>query len=122
MADSLANYLRRFRRAAGFSQEEVGKLSGQPRSTVARHERGKQHPSLAAVIAYEVVYDRPLRTLFRGTYGEIERTVRENAKHLFDEMPSSGGGRKVSALSRIAYPNDPVIVPLSPEWEESSES
>lgn len=115
MASSLHNYLRRFRKEAGLSQREVARLVGETRSNVARHELGLRVPGFETVLRYRVLYDRPVGNLFRGAFEILERETRSEARALFESLKPGRDGRKTGALGRIAYPNDPVIVPI---WEE----
>lgn len=116
MARSLHNYLKRFRIESGLSQDEVARLLGETRSMVARHELGMNMPKADSLLRYEVIYGKVATTLFRGRHQELADQVRQVAKGMFKEVPANAG-RKVEALGRIAFPNDPIIVPL---WQEES--
>ena len=111
----LNNYLRMYRKHAGFTHSDVGRLLGQKsRGSVRRHEDGGL-PTLDAAIAYEVIYGKPIKELFKGRYEEIESDVRARAAEVFAAIPADGKRRPGTArLGQIAHPDDPIIVP----WEE----
>ena len=118
----LHNYLRRLRRQHCLSQSDVAYLLGvTDRSTVARHESGSKLPSARLVFTYRALYDQPIAALFTGAIDALEVELRARAAELIEKQ--HGGPRtpqserRLEALARIAYPDDPVIVPL---WNESS--
>jgi transcriptional regulator with XRE-family HTH domain len=82
----LANYLRSNRKRLTLTQEEVAFLlgvKGQDRGVkVCRDERLSREPSLATALAYEVIYQKPVRELFAGVYEGIEQEVAARAKIL----------------------------------------
>ena len=117
----LPNYLRRFRKQMCLSQREVAYLLDEHRSSVGRHEAAKWSPTARVLLSYRAIYQKPIAELFEGTFGEIERSVRNRAAQLIEEVHESGQRgpvvqRKLEALSILAYPEDPVIVRL---WNES---
>ena len=79
----LPNYLRSNRKRLALSQEEVsfllGSLSG---AKASRHERFGREPCLATALAYEVIFQKPVRELFAGLYSKIEQQVAKRAKVL----------------------------------------
>jgi hypothetical protein len=79
----LPNYLLSNRKRLALSQDEVSFLLGTRSGTkTSRHERFTREPNLEAALAYEVVYQRPVRELFAGLYEQIEKQVAERAKVL----------------------------------------
>ena len=68
------------------TQEEVAFLlgiKGEDRGVkVCRDERFVREPSLAMALAYEVIYQKPVRELFAGVYEQIEREVSARARIL----------------------------------------
>ena len=76
----LPNYLQSQRRRLSLSQEEVGFLLGitgmHKGNKVCRDEKFVRAPSLPEALAYEAIYDRPVRELFAGLYQQAERDVR----------------------------------------------
>jgi len=93
----LTNYLRSNRKRLALTKEEVAFLlgvKGQERGIkVCRHERLGREPSLATALAYEVIYQRPVRELFAGVYGQIEHDVAARAKFLSFRKDRTTGER-----------------------------
>jgi len=79
----LPNYLRSNRKRLALSQDEVAFLLGNRSGAKAsRHERFAREPNLATALAYEVIFQRPVRELFGGLYQRIEREIVTRAKIL----------------------------------------
>ena len=74
----LENYLRTYRKRAGFSQDEMAYLLGtQDGTRTSRYERFARRPSLETALAYEAIFRLPVSDLFAGVYHTAEaRTVR----------------------------------------------
>lgn len=93
----LTNYLRSSRKRLALTQEEVAFLlgvKGQDRGVkVCRDERLAREPSLIAALAYEVIYQRPVRDLFAGLYEQIEQDVAARAKILSFRADRASGER-----------------------------
>ncbi len=109
MARPLKNYLRTFRKRSCFSMREVAFLLGRGSSSaVGRHERFGQMPTIEALFAYEIVFGRPARELFRGLYAEIERQTTRRALELALELGSESADQrskqKADALRAIYVP------------------
>jgi len=108
MASSqLPNYLRAHRKRLGLSQDEVAYLLGAKSGTkTSRYERFVREPGFRSALACEAVFQRPIRELFAGLYGQIERDVAGRAKQLVlrsDRMKSGRQtARKRETLQRIA--------------------
>jgi transcriptional regulator with XRE-family HTH domain len=108
MAQSqLPNYLLAHRKRLGLSQDEVAYLLGaEDGGKVCRYERYAREPGFRAALAYEAIYQRPIREVFAGLFRQIEQEVAERAKALAvntDGMKLRGGtGRKREVLERIA--------------------
>ena len=116
----LQNYLRTHRRKTGLSQEDMAKLLGAERdTTVSRHESGQRLPALEMAIAYELVYQVPLRELFAGQVVEVGARVRRHANRLLEETNGTLKGpraqQKLETLIRLSESDEPVVVPL---WHE----
>jgi DNA-binding XRE family transcriptional regulator len=83
---SLSNYLRSNRKRLALSQEEAAFLlgvNGMDRGIkVSRDENNAREPSLKTALAYEVIYDKPVRDLFAGLYEQEEMNVAERARIL----------------------------------------
>jgi transcriptional regulator with XRE-family HTH domain len=77
----LPNYLRSQRKRLALSQGEVAFLLGSQSGTkISRYEHFVREPNLAAALAYEVIFQKPIRELFAGRYREIKRQVAGRAK------------------------------------------
>jgi transcriptional regulator with XRE-family HTH domain len=80
---SLPNYLKSNRKRLALSQDEVAfLLGGGDGARVCRDERFVRRPSLETALAYEAVYRKPIRELFKGLYQSIELGVVMRAKAL----------------------------------------
>ena len=83
---SLQNYLRTNRKRFALSQEEVAFLMGfhgeSKGAKVCRDEKFTREPSLLSALAYEAIYQKPVRELFAGLYEQIEQEVSKRAKIL----------------------------------------
>lgn len=103
----LPNYLLSNRKRLGLSQDEIAYLLGTESGTkVCRHEQFARDPRLRAALAYEAIFQRPIRELFAGLYDEIEREVTERAKRLVlrtDQVkPGVRTAHKREMLAQIA--------------------
>jgi transcriptional regulator with XRE-family HTH domain len=82
----LTNYLRARRKRLALTQQEVAYLLGfkgeDKGGNVCRDERFARDPSLRAALAYEAIYQIPIRHLFAGLYKQLEQEVAERAKIL----------------------------------------
>ena len=103
----LSNYLRMYRRRGALTQHELAALLGSSHGAkVSRYERGERVPTLATVMAYEVIFRVGLRQLFAGDYHEVLQQVRRRARRLSREIRSAGSTsaateRKLDLLTRI---------------------
>jgi DNA-binding XRE family transcriptional regulator len=88
---ALRNYLRAYRRKAGLSQKEVGRLLGYERSwQVGRHERSRTVPPLPVALAYQELYRAPLSAMFAGLHTAISEIVAKNVVALEEELEAQG--------------------------------
>ena len=99
----LPNYLRKYRKRTGLSQEEVAFLSGcQAGVKFSRYERFLRQPTLENALACEVAFGVPVRVLFAGTYQKVERLVLTRARMLAEKLAAAGttevAARKLNAL------------------------
>jgi transcriptional regulator with XRE-family HTH domain len=82
----LPNYLRTNRKRLTLTQEEVAFLLGfrgmSRGARVCRDEKFVHEPNLWTALAYEAIYQKPIRELFAGLYERIEREVAGRAKLL----------------------------------------
>src|SRR5207248_4184473 len=75
------NYLKAHRKKSGLSQRNVGNLLGHKGpGQISRHERATSIPSLAAALAYELIFREPVAAIFAGMRDAIARDVEEKLK------------------------------------------
>ena len=105
----LTNYLRTNRKRLALTQDEVAFLLGFRGANngpkVCRDEKFTREPKLRMVLAYEVIYQKPVRDLFAGLYRQIEEEVAERAKILNfrkDPKPSQRVAHKRQVLAGLA--------------------
>jgi len=103
----LANYLRSNRKRLGLSQAEVAFLLGaQSGAKVCRYERFVREPTLATALAYEAIFQKPVRELFGGLYQDIQEQVGQRAKALTYrkdyQTAASRNALKLQALGSIS--------------------
>ena len=82
----LPNYLRTNRKRLALTQEEVAFLLGfrgmSRGARVCRDEKFAHEPNLETALAYEAIYQKPIRELFAGLYERVEREIMGRAKLL----------------------------------------
>lgn len=83
----LNNYLRTYRKRAGFSQRELAFLFGcKSGAKVTRYERFVRRPTLRTALAYEAIFGASVRELFAGMYLEVERETAKRAAVLAQRL------------------------------------
>jgi transcriptional regulator with XRE-family HTH domain len=107
MSAALQNYLRTYRKRAGFTQEEVAFLLGsQSGAKVSRYERRVRRPNLETVFAYEALFGVPARELFAGLFQKVERDVLDRTQQLIQSLATVEANRvvtrKLTALRALA--------------------
>jgi transcriptional regulator with XRE-family HTH domain len=81
--------LRPYRKAAALSQRDLGLLLGlASQSSVSEYEAGLTRPSLATVVASELLFDVPAKDLFPALYNDVRQELVVRAKDL--SRPKSG--------------------------------
>lgn len=79
-------------------------------TTVSRHERGEQRPSLETLIAYEIIFGTQLNTIYPERYAALHQRIRARAGVLLVEFlevpPNPRQAQKVAALRRIVESNE----------------
>ena len=102
---SLPNYLRTNRKRLALSQEEVAFLLGgtgeNKGSKVSRDESYEREPGLRAAIAYELIYDQPLRELFAGLYEQMERELAGRAKILGHRKTEKENPKRQQVIAKL---------------------
>lgn len=111
MSLKLHNYLRTYRKRAGFSQADVAFLLGcAGGSKVSRYERFAREPSLKAALAYSVVFGVPLQELFAGVHAKVEQAIVKRAGALSDRLVAAKTDRvtaqKLAVLKAMTGPQD----------------
>ena len=119
MSNPLQNYISTHRRKHALSQSDLTVLLGaENRATVSRYEHALRLPNLEAALALEVVFGTPISELFVGITETVRSDVSRRARALLEmipDEPSREFAKKVELLSKLARPDDEVIVPL---WED----
>ena len=101
-ASRLPNYIRTYRKRACLTQEEVAFLLGSKSSaSVSRHERFKQTPDLQTLLAYELLFQTPVRNLFSCTHQEVEQKLRHRIRLLIRKLIRAGQGRRITRKLEI---------------------
>jgi DNA-binding XRE family transcriptional regulator len=91
----LPNYIRRHRKRACLTQEDVAFLLGSKSSaSISRHERFKQTPDLQTLLAYEMLFRTPVRNLFSNTHQEVEQKLRHRIRLLIRKLSAAGQSRR----------------------------
>ena|SRR2546429_7838552 len=107
----LPNYLRKSRKSAGLSQDELAFLLGSKGGAkVCRYERFRQSPNLKTLLAYEILFRTPVQKLFRGLHQEVERDLLKRIRILLRKLAKAGSKRV--AARKIEFLN--TLFKLSP--------
>jgi transcriptional regulator with XRE-family HTH domain len=109
----LPNYLRTYRKHAALSQDEVAFLLGLSKGNkISRHEHSARVPSIEALLAYEVIFGVPPRTLFAGTFEKVEHLTKERAEALIAKLAAQKldplTARKIQVLRRLVSQDESV--------------
>jgi len=112
-ATQLPNYIRRYRKRACLTQEEVGFILGlKSGAGLSRHERFKQTPDLQTLLAYEMLFRTPVRNLFDGTHRDVERKLLRRIRLLIRKLGEAGQRRgwqrKIEILSAYLEERAPL--------------
>src|SRR5689334_7689092 len=107
MSSHLQNYLRSNRKRLALSQDEVASLLGAVSGAkVCRYERFAREPNLETALAFEVIFQKPVKEIFRGLFRSVERKVSARAKVLSHKLmyhvPTRQAARKLQTLRHIA--------------------
>src|SRR5579862_5435310 len=98
----LANYLRAHRKRSGLSQAELAFLLAiRSPSEISRYEHGQQTPKLRKLLAYQFLFQTPIREMYDGVSVEVEREMSIRVELLIQELSKNGGRlakRKIAAL------------------------
>ena len=106
----LHNYLKTYRRKAGFSQDEVAFLLGcADGAKVSRYERRARQPSLETLLAYQALFGADPSELFGGFYKKVEKKTKRRARTLArrlaqEDDPDPRTAHKLAVLERALGP------------------
>lgn len=103
---TLPNYLRARRKQLALSQNEVAFLLGaESGSKVCRYERLGRLPGLETALAYEAIFQTPVRELLASLYESIGKKVAARAqllgRRLEGDPANHRSARKRMALTRV---------------------
>jgi transcriptional regulator with XRE-family HTH domain len=103
----LPNYLKTYRKRAGFSQDEIAFLLGcKSAGHVSRYERFRRLPSFHTLLAFKVIFQASARELFTGEYQKVESAVSRQAQTLAVRLatanPDPPTVRKLALLRILA--------------------
>lgn len=71
----------------GLSQKDVAFILGYLSGTkISRHERYLREPCLRTALAYEALFQVPMRELFAGIYEEVAAEVEGRARQLAERL------------------------------------
>ena len=80
-------YLRPYRRRWGLTQKELATLVGmRAASVISRIERGDRSPSLAMVVACQILFGVSVVEIFPALYDGLEEEVVTRSYALYDEL------------------------------------
>jgi transcriptional regulator with XRE-family HTH domain len=83
----LSNYLRTYRKRAGLSQKELAFLLGnESAAEISRYEHGRQTPKLGKLLAYEYLFQTPIRKVYDGVSVEVEHEIRDRVRQLIKKL------------------------------------
>ena len=94
----LNNYLRTFRKRGALSQDEIAYLLGcTDGGKISRYENFRREPNLQTALAYEVIFNVPVRELFAGLFEEVERKTLRRIGRLGGKLCAQPETRVVNA-------------------------
>ena len=95
-------HLRMYRKRSPLLQSDVAHVLGlQDYSIVSRWEQGERRPSIDMLLAYHLLFDMPVETLFGEQKGDFSEAVTGRIKTLLEELQASSSDRK--AAKRILF-------------------
>jgi transcriptional regulator with XRE-family HTH domain len=98
----LQNYLLSNRKRLALSQDDIAFLLGvESGTTMCRYERFSRQPWLETALAFEAIFQKPVRELFAGLYQKIHKEVAGRAKTLA-ARPERGKANRRTARKREA--------------------
>jgi transcriptional regulator with XRE-family HTH domain len=105
MTTRFISYLRPLRRRWGLTQRELAFLiGGQSGAAISRLEQLKRTPSLAALIACEVLFGVGHTEIFPDSYTQVRQAVMARANELYEALqgnPSRATRAKLDFLESV---------------------
>ena len=97
-----ANDIRINRRKTGLTQRDIGEALGYfTEGPVARHEDGRQLPSLRIAIGYEILFQVPVSEIFTGVREEMRRSIEMRLTQLEERLgQNSAMDRNAMTIAR----------------------
>src|SRR3989442_866869 len=104
----LPNYIRTCRKRVHLTQGEVAFLLGSKNTAgVCRHERFRQNPNLANLLAYEMLFRTPVRSLFSDAQRSVELKLQDRIRLLVQKLgkdkTSRVRARKLQLLNSLLH-------------------
>lgn len=103
----LSHHLRTYRKTARLSQHELAYLLGGGSGTkVSRYEHFQRVPSLATIVAYEIIFKESLHSLLPGLYDEVQERIRTRAQQLLARVSARkepGRDAKLALLRSLIH-------------------
>lgn len=116
---ALDNYIEMHRLRGGLTQAELSYLiSVESGSSVSRYERGLRFPNVEAILALQFVLGRPVEEIYAGIAERVRAGVAERAALLLERIgdaPTKETALKLELLSRLARPDEEIVIPVWPE-------
>lgn len=101
-AQSLPNYLRMYRKRSCLTQGEVAFILGTKSSAgISRHEQYKQTPDLETMLAYEMLFRTPARSLFGGMHENVKKKLFRRIKLLIRKLSEARRGAQNERKLRL---------------------
>jgi len=106
------NYLRAHRQRCGLTQDELGILVGYGHGhPISKHEHSKAAPPLIIALAYEIIFEIPVGTLFVGFRLAVQESVARNLGELKTELEA--GRRRANSKRSQWLANQRIASPKS---------
>lgn len=101
-SQKLPNYLRSHRKRIALSQHEMAFLLGSGTPTaVSRYEAFLREPGLRQMLAYLLIFQKPVHELFAGLYVKIGKEVAVRARVLLARKSNQGPGRRAEQKRKM---------------------
>lgn len=94
------NCVRTYRKQSGLTQRELAMVLGYSDLwQISRHERSRSWPSLRIALAYEIVFQVPLATIFQEARRSVERSVELKLNALERDLRERGQVRDSDVIA-----------------------